>query len=120
MDLINIFYLACDDGQLLYEVDEGCTPNLDIRSFLNKKYDLGMYVDLDLPSELKLGNYQADLTFGQGCLFEGDYEEQFHGEGTPEDWYAPGGIEFIEKKYFSYFGDVRFEDGKLKEVSVAF
>ena len=41
-----------------------------------------------------------DLTLGQGCLFEGDFEEQAHGEGTPEDWYAPGGIEFIKREYF--------------------
>ena len=118
LDFINIFYPATNDGLLLYEADERFNTNLDIRSFLNKKYDLGMYLDLDLPSELKFGNYQTNLTLGQGCLFEGDYEEQFHGEGTPEDWYAPGGIEFIEKKYFSYFGDVRFVDGKLKEVAV--
>ena len=57
-----------------------------------------------------------DLTLGEGCLFEGDYEESAHGDGTPQDWYAPGGIEFIKKEYFP--GEIRFEEGKLKEVSV--
>ena len=73
-------------------------------------------VELDLPDSLKLGNYQMDLTLGQGCLFQGDYEEKTHGDGTPEDWYAPGGIEFIKREYFP--GEVRFENGKLTEVSV--
>ena len=116
LDGIWISYPEVEDMQLLYTVEERYTPNLDIRSFLDKKYDLEIYVDLDLPDELKFGNYKMDLILGQGCLFEGDYEEQPHGEGTPEDWYASGGIEFIKKEYFP--GEVRFKDGKLTEVSV--
>lgn len=116
LDLVNIFYPITGDGQLLYKEDERFTPDLDIRTFLEKEYDLGEYVELDLPDSLKLGNYQMDLILGQGCLFEGDYEEQPHGDGTPEDWYVPGGIEFIKKEYFP--GDVKFDNGKLTEVSV--
>lgn len=116
LDFVNIFYPMTGDGQLLYETDERFTPNLDIRSFLDKIYDIEIYVELDLPGELKFGNYKMDLTLGQGCLFEGDYEEQTHGDGTPEDWYAPGGIEFIKKEYFP--GEVRFENGKLTEVTI--
>ena len=57
-----------------------------------------------------------DLVMGQGCLFEWDYEEEAHGEGTPQDWYAPGGIAFINKEYFP--GDIIFENGIFKEVSI--
>ncbi len=107
------------DGQLLYEADEGFIPNLNIRSFLDREYSLESYVELDLPDTLKVGNFRTDLTIGrEGCLFEGDFEEPFHGEETPKDWYAPGGIEFIEQQYFSFTGNVIFEDGKLKEVRV--
>lgn len=116
LDGIYLSYPATRDTQLLYASEERFTPDLDIRSFLDKEYDLELHAELDLPDALQLGNYQMDLTLGQGCLFEGDYEELAHGDGTPEDWYAPGGIEFIKKEYFP--GEIRFEDGKLKEVSV--
>ena len=116
LDGIYLSYPATRDMQLLYASEERFTPDLDIRSFLEKEYDLALNAELDLPDNLKLGNYQMDLTLGEGCLFEGDYEEQTHGDGTPEDWYAPGGLEFIRKEYFP--GEVRFEHGKLTEVSV--
>ena len=119
LDCVGIFSPLVGDGQLLYEADEGFIPNLDIRSFLDREYSLELYVELDLPDTLKFGNFRTDLTIGrEGCLFEGDFEEPFHGEGTPKDWYAPGGIEFIEQQYFSFTGNVIFEDGKLKEVRV--
>lgn len=116
LDFVNIFYPSTNDGLLLYEVDERFTPNLDIRSFLEKEYNLSLEVELELPEGLSLGNYQMDLVMGQGCLFEGDYEEEAHGEGTPQDWYAPGGIAFINKEYFP--GDIIFENGIFKEVSI--
>lgn len=119
LDCVGIFSPLVGDGQLLYEADEGFIPNLDIRSFLDREYSLESYVELDLPDTLKFGNFRTDLTIGrEGCLFEGDFEEPFHGEGTPKDWYASGGIEFIEQQYFSFTGNVIFEDGKLKEVRV--
>lgn len=116
LEYVGIFYPATDDGQLLYEADDRFIPNLDVRSFLEKEYDVNLYAELDLPDSLKLGNYQMDLVLGQGCLFEGDYEEMPHGEGTPKDWYAPGGIEFIKREYFP--GEIRFKDGKLEAVMV--
>ena len=116
LNYVGIFHPATDDGQLLYEADNRFTPNLDIRSFLEKEYDVNLYMELDLPDNLRIGKYQMDLTMGQGCLFEGDFEEQPHGEGTPEEWYAPGGMAFIGKEYFP--GEVRFENNKLTEVSV--
>ena len=116
LDFVNIFYPSTNDGLLLYEADERFTPNLDIRSFLEKEYNLSLEVELELPEGLSFGNYQMDLVMGQGCLFEGDYEEEAHGEGTPQDWYALGGIAFINKEYFP--GDIRFENGIFKEVSV--
>ena len=116
LDGIYLSYPATRDMQLLYASEERFTPDLDIHSFLDKKYDLELHAELDLPDALQMGNYQMDLTLGQGCLFEGDYEESAHGDGTPKDWYAPGGIEFIKKEYFP--GEIRFEEGKLKEVSV--
>ena len=116
LDFVNIFYPSTNDGLLLYEADERFTPNLDIRSFLEKEYNLSLEVELDLPEGLSFGNYQMDLVMGQGCLFEGDYEEEAHGEGTPQDWYAPGGIAFINKEYFP--GDIIFENGIFKDVSI--
>ena len=119
LENIFLFYPAVRDGQLLYNADEGYDfpiYNLDIRSFLEKEYDIELHAELDLPDSLKLGNYQMDLVLGQGCLFEGDYEEMPHGEGTPKDWYAPGGIEFIKREYFP--GEIRFKDGKLEAVMV--
>ena len=116
LDFVNIFYPSTNDGLLLYEADERFTPNLDIRSFLEKEYNLSLEVELDLPEGLSFGNYQMDLVMGQGCLFEGDYEEEAHGEGTPQDWYAPGGIAFINKEYFP--GDIIFENGMFKDVSI--
>lgn len=110
-----ISYPATGDMKLLY-ITEGFKPNLDIRTFLEKEYDLGQYVELKLPDGLELENYRVDMTLGQGCLFAGDYEEIPHGDFTPEDWYAPGGIEFIQKEYFP--GDIKFESDKLKEVVV--
>ena len=116
---IYLYYPVAKDTQLLYAAEDRFTSNLDIRSFLDKEYNLESYVEIKLPDTLKLGNYRRDLTMGQdGCLFEGDYEETFHGNGTPEDWYAPGGIKFIEKQYFDFFGNIRFEDGKMKEIEV--
>ena len=99
LDFIYIFYPTTNDGLLLYEADERFIPNLDVRSFLEKEYDVNFYVELDLLDDLRLGNYHMDLTLGQGCLFEGEYEELPHGEGAPKDWYAPGGIEFIKREY---------------------
>ena len=116
LDFVNIFYPSTNDGLLLYEADERFTPNLDIRSFLEKEYKLSLEVELELPEGLSLGNYQMDLVMGQGCLFEGDYEEEAHGEGTPRDWYVPGGIAFINKEYFP--GDIIFENGIFKDVSI--
>lgn len=116
LDFVNIFYPATNDGLLLYEADERFTPNLEIRSFLEKEYDLSFAVELELPEGLMLGNYQMDLVMGQGCLFEGDYEEEPHGEGTPEDWYAPGGIAFINREYFP--GDIIFKNGGFEEVTI--
>ena len=116
LDFINIFYPATNDGLLLYEADERFTPDLDIRSFLEKEYDLSLEVNLELPEGLRLCNYQMDLVMGQGCLFVGDYEEEEHGEGTPQDWYTPGGIAFINKEYFP--GDIIFENGVFKDVSI--
>ena len=116
LDFINIFYPATNDGLLLYEADESFTPDLDIRSFLEKEYDLSLEVELELSEGLSLGNYQMDLVMGQGCLFVGDYEEENHGEGTPQDWYALGGIAFINKEFFP--GDIIFENGVFKDVSV--
>ncbi len=119
LDGIYLFYPETGDGQLLYNSEEGYDfpiYNMNIRSFLDKKYDLKEYLDLDLPDNLRLGNYQMILTLGEGCLFEGEFEEQPHGDGTPEDWYAPGGIEFAGKEAFP--GEVIFENGKLKEVMV--
>ena len=119
LDSIYLYYPASKDIRLLYTIEERFTPDLNIRSFLEKKYDLGEYVEIELPDNLKLGNYRRDLTIGRdGCLFEGDYEEPFHGSGTPEDWYAPGGIQFIERQSFDFFGYIRFEDGKMNEVEV--
>ena len=116
LDFINIFYPVTNDGLLLYEADERFTPDLDIRSFLEKEYDLSLEVELELPEGLSLDNYQMDLVMGQGCLFVGDYEEENHGEGTPQDWYAPGGIAFINKEFFP--GDIIFENGVFKDVSI--
>lgn len=116
LDFVNIFYPSTNDGLLLYEADERFTPSLDIRSFLEKEYDLSLEVQLELPEGLSLGNYQMDLVMGQGCLFEGDYEEEAHGEGTPKDWYAPGGISYINKEYFP--GDIIFENGMFKDISI--
>ena len=67
LDFVNIFYPSTNDGLLLYEVDERFTPNLDIRSFLEKEYNLSLEVELDLPEGLSFGNYQMDLVMGQGC-----------------------------------------------------
>lgn len=116
LDFVNIFYPSTNDGLLLYEADERFAPNLDIRSFLEKEYNLSLEVELNLPEGLAFGNYQMDLVMGQGCLFVGDYEEEDHGEGTPKDWYAPGGIAFINKEYFP--GDIIFENGVFKDVSI--
>ena len=116
LDGIYLSYPETHDMQLLYAGEERFIPDLNIRSFLEKEYDMKLYADLELPEGLELGNYQMDLTLGQGCLFEGDFEEIPHGEGTPKDWYAPGGIEFMKKEYFP--GEIRFEDGKLKAVMV--
>ena len=110
-----INYPATGDMKLLY-ITEGFNPNLDIRTFLEREYDLTQYVELKLPDGLELENYRVDLILGQGCTFVGDFEELPHGEYTSRDWYAPGGIEFIEKEYFP--GEVRFENRKLKEVVV--
>lgn len=112
-----IDYPAVDDSQLLYMLDDRFKPDLDIRSFLEREYDIHQFVEMELPEGLELGGYRADMCIGnEGCLFTGDYEEQPHGDYTPEEWYAPGGIEFIQKEYFP--GDIIFEDGKLKEIFV--
>ena len=120
LNRVNLYYPETGDAQLLYANEKrfAAPPvyNLDVRSFLEKEYDVNLYVELDLPDNLRLGNYHMDLTLGQGCLFEGDYEEIPHGEGTPKDWYAPGGIEFIKREYFP--GEIRFKDGKLEAVMV--
>ena len=120
LNRVNLYYPETGDAQLLYANEKrfAAPPvyNLDVRSFLEKEYDVNLYVELDLPDNLRLGNYHMDLTLGQGCLFIGDYEEMLHGDGTPEDWYAPGGIEFIKREYFP--GEIRFKDGKLEAVMV--
>ena len=113
---VGIFYPLTGDGQLLYETDNRFMPNLDICSFIDREYKLESYVELKLPEGLEYGNYQMDLTMGQGCLFVGDYEEPIHCNVAPKDWYAPGGITFANKEDFQ--GNVQFENGKLKEVTV--
>lgn len=113
---VGIFYPLTGDGQLLYETDTRFTPNLDIRSFIDREYKLESYVELKLPEGLEYGNYQMDLTMGQGCLFVGDYEEPIHGDGAPKDWYAPGGIAFAKKEDFP--GEIQFENSELKEITV--
>lgn len=114
---VRLNYPEIGDTQLLYESEERFTPDLNIRSFLEREYDIQKFVELELPEGLELGNYRADMSVGdEGCLFTGDYEETPHSEFTPEEWYAPGGIEFIQKEYFP--GDILFKDGKLKEVFV--
>ena len=66
----------------------GFIPKSNSTSFLDREYCLEPYVELDLPDTLKFGNFRTDLTLGrEGCLFQGDYEEPFHGDGTPEDWH---------------------------------
>ena len=119
---VDLYYPETRDGQLLYASEERFPYdppiyNMDIRSFLEREYDIHQFVEIKLPEGLELGNYRADMCIGnEGYLFTGDYEEQPHGDYTPEEWYAPGGIEFIQKEYFP--GDIIFEDGKLKEVFV--
>ena len=114
---IYLYYPETKDTRLLYAAEERFTADLNIRSFLDKEYSLMPCVEFDLPDTLKLGEFRSDLTIArEGCLFEGNYEEQSHGDFTPEDWYVPGGIKFVEKQYFG--SNLRFDHGKLKEVKV--
>ncbi|MBS6395972.1 MAG: hypothetical protein KH452_02290 [Clostridiales bacterium] len=112
---IRIVYPAMGDGQLLYDVDERYTPDLDVQSFLVREYDISKYVNLELPAGLTLGKYNMDFNdIWQGCLLKGDYEEPAHGEFAQESKYAPGGIGLVEMERFS--DRVQFENNILQAV----
>lgn len=93
LDSIILNNMTTGDGQLLYSTDTRYTVNTDVRSFAEKEYDLSNYLTSDLLDGMQLGAYQVGMNDNwEGCLFEGDYEELPHGEGTPVAWYAPGGV----------------------------
>ena len=63
---------------------------MDIRSFLEKEYDLSLEVNLELPEGLRLGNYQMDLfTAAKAEEYmqeNGITEEEFRSNSTY--WYV--------------------------------
>lgn len=114
MNEINTIRLAeaeTGDRLHLYSADSEYEENADIQAFLEKQYGTDQYMTFELPDGFTLGGYQADMAGFSGSLLVGEYEEAAHGEGTPESWYALGGLAvFPRENYLS------FENGELSDI----
>jgi len=115
LDDIYLCELASDDGLMLYRAESGYRAGkADIMEFLERRYDIGEYMTLELPEGVTLGNYQIyNNDIFSGCLMYGDYPETVHGEWCPEAWYALGGVGIVESPYEPM---LIFEDGRLSKV----
>ncbi len=119
LDSIILSNMTTGDGQLLYSTDTRYTVNADVRSFVEKEYDLRNYLTIDLLNGMQLGAYQVGMNDNwEGCLFGGDYEEMPHGEGTPAAWYAPGGVGVCPWDSSYTYGNLsaEFSEGVLTKV----
>ncbi len=117
LDAVYLTERSSQDSKLLYYAgDSAFTSNLDITTFIGKKYDIGDYLTLELPEGLELGEFVVEYNgLWDGCVFKGDMEEMMHGDWCPESWYAPGGVGVITAD-----ADVpraKFTDGQLTAVS---
>ncbi len=115
LDDIYLSEMASDDGLMLYRAESGYRAGkADIMEFLERRYDIGEYMTLELPEGVTLGNYQIyNNDIFSGCLMYGDYPETVHGEWCPEAWYALGGVGIVESPYEPM---LIFEDGRLSKV----
>ncbi len=115
LDDIYLCELASDDGLMLYRANNGyCAEKADIMEFLERRYDIGEYLTLELPEKITLGDYRVYYNdIFSGCLMYGDYPETVYGEWCPEAWYALGGIGIVETQYHPI---LEFENGRLSQV----
>lgn len=119
LDSIILNNMTTGDGQLLYSTDTRYTQNTDVRSFLEREYDLSNYLTITLLDGMQLGAYQVGMNDNwEGCFFEGDYEEIPHGEGAPVAWYAPGGVGVCPWDSSYTYGNLsaEFSEGVLTKV----
>ncbi len=116
LNSVSLYDNQSGDGILLYDSEpERYTVNTNIREFLERRYDIGDYMTLELPKGVTLGNYQIyNNDIFSGCLMYGDYEETVHGEWTPQSWYALGGVGVLEAKDYPML--LTFEDERLTDV----
>lgn len=112
IDAVHLVESETGDRLLLYFEDSRYTANADIRSFLEKQYGMDQYMTFELPKGYELGGYQADMAGFSGSLLVGEYEEPAHGDGTPESWYAPGGMAVFQRDMY-----LNFENGELVNVT---
>lgn len=111
IDAIHLVEAETGDRLLLYAADSRYAANTDLPSFLEKQYGMEQYMTFDLPEGFELGGYQADMASFSGSLLVGEYEEEPHGDGTPESWYAPGGMAVFPSEDY-----LCFENGELSDI----
>lgn len=117
---VRLVNAATQDSFLLYIADDRYVADVDIESFLAKKYELpSVLLDNNenekLKGKLSYSDYRVDLFLNfAGCLFKSEsYKEPTHGDWTPEAWYSLGGAGVCtDSSYGSY---EKFSDGQLIE-----